>query len=118
MKISEHFDDSEFTCHCGCGQNVIHQELVDMLEAFRARVDKPIIVHCVNRCSQHNAVVGGVKNSLHREGMACDCHVKKMPIKELHAIALSSEDILTGGIGIYDWGIHVDVGAKKTWSEV
>ena len=32
MKLSEHFDDYEFTCKCGCGKNNVDQNLVNKLE--------------------------------------------------------------------------------------
>jgi uncharacterized protein YcbK (DUF882 family) len=115
MKISEHFDSSEWTCRCGCGQLIINTELVKMMERFRKRTGKPVIVHCVNRCENHNEKVGGEDNSKHLTGDACDFHVKGMPMKELHAVALSSEDILYGGIGIYEWGVHADTGKRRIW---
>ena len=115
MKLSKHFISEEWICKCGCGQCIVNGNLLKMAEAFRERVKKWMIVHCVNRCPEHNENVGGVKNSKHVKGEAMDFHVRKMPMKELHTIALSSEDILTGGVGIYDWGVHIDVGTKRIW---
>lgn len=117
MKLSKNFSTEEWVCKCGCGQLKINGELVDMMQKFRDRIGKPVVVHCVNRCPDHNAEVGGVQDSKHVDGKGCDFHVRGMSMKELHATALSSEDILTGGIGLYDWGVHADVGPKRTWDK-
>ena len=116
MKLSKNFSDIEWQCKCGCGQNIIHQELVDMMQKFRDLVKKPVIVHCVNRCQKHNdSLPHSVKNSQHVVGKACDFHVKGLTNPELHALVLTSEDIFTGGIGLYDWGCHVDIARKRQW---
>lgn len=48
--------------------------LVDnVLEPARERLGKPIIVNSGFRCPVHNAAVGGVTNSQHVRGEACDC---------------------------------------------
>lgn len=113
--ISKDFSMVEWQCRCSCGQSIIEADLVEMMQKFRDRVKKPVIVHCVNRCKEHNEKVGGVPKSLHIEGKACDFHVKGLTIPELHAIAITSEDIFTGGIGLYDTFVHVDIGSKRYW---
>jgi uncharacterized protein YcbK (DUF882 family) len=113
--LSKNMDTSEWICHCGCEQLLIKEKLVKMMQSFRDRIGSPLTIHCVNRCKAHNADVGGKENSLHLTGDACDFHAPKLKTKELHAIALSSEDILTGGIGLYDTFLHVDIGTKRLW---
>ena len=58
------------------------------------------------RCAAHNAEVGGVSDSQHLYGLAADLHSAASPA-QMKAVA---EDVMghTGGIGLYDWGIHVD----------
>ena len=58
------------------------------------------------RCAAHNAEVDGVANSQHLYGLAADLHSAASPA-QMKAVA---EDVMgrTGGIGLYDWGIHVD----------
>jgi len=85
------------------------------MQSLRDRIGSQIIVHCVNRCPDHNRHIGGEQNSRHLYGQACDFHAKHLTIPELHAFVLSSEDILTGGIGIYDTFVHVDIGSKRIW---
>ena len=72
MKLTEHFDSSEFRCKCGCGQGdwLMAPELVQALEELRELIGKPIIVNSAYRCPKHNAQVGGVANSYHTQGMA------------------------------------------------
>jgi len=114
--ISKNFSESEWKCSC-CKQCFIVPELVDMMQKFRDRVDMAIDVHCVNRCEKQNEKVGGVENSKHLKGEACDFHVPDLKIKRLHAEVLSSDDIFTGGIGLYDWGVHVDIGEKRIFDK-
>ena len=116
--VGKYFHEAEWECHCGCGQNEVHQELVDMMDALRAHVGKPVIVHCVNRCVRHNHNVGGHPNSYHIEGKACDFHVKGMSNRELHRICLElydANEIITGGWGQYSWGAHIDIANKRYW---
>jgi len=117
MKISNHFDTStdQIKCSCGCGQEIINEELFDILEDFRHYAgDKPIILHCVNRCKKHNAEIGGAKKSYHIIGSAGDFHIKGISIPELHKMALRYyyEVKRPIGLGLYDWGIHLDTSEK------
>ena len=56
----------------GIEENI--QALVsNVLEPARERLGKPIVVNSGFRCPVHNAAVGGVANSQHMRGEACDC---------------------------------------------
>jgi uncharacterized protein YcbK (DUF882 family) len=112
--ISKNFSEIEWQCKCGCRQMIIVPELVTAMQVFRNTIKKPVIVHCVNRCSQHNKNVGGVPNSRHIKGEACDFHVLGLPITELHDFVLGNNNLFNG-IGFYKWGCHVDVGLKRIW---
>jgi uncharacterized protein YcbK (DUF882 family) len=65
------------------------------------------------RCKTHNANVGGASGSQHLYGTAADIVVRGITPKQAAAYA---ETLLpnTGGIGIYSWGIHVDVRKTKS----
>lgn len=118
MKVSEHFSIDEIKCHCGCGQKNIDEVLYDILESFRTYAGNlPMITHCVNRCKSHNEKIGGISNSMHIKGHAWDGHIEGMSINRLHSIALQAykENILPGGLGLYQWGIHIDTGKKRKW---
>ena len=113
MKLSEHFDSSEFACKCGCGgMNKgagVNPRLVQGLEAMRQMCGCPLELSCAYRCPTHNAKVGGVWNSQHVYGEAADVQTPPgYTPSELYAIA---ERAGADGIGIYEWGVHVDVRA-------
>ena len=49
-----------------------------ILEPLRAKVNEPIIISSGYRCPQLNKAVGGVSNSQHMTGEACDIHLSDM----------------------------------------
>ena len=118
MKLSEHFDSSEFACKCGCGGlhngADINPRLVQVLERMRQKCGKPLTISSGYRCPEHNVAEGGVWNSQHVYGNAADVLTPEgMTVDELFAAAeMSGAD----GIGVYDWGVHVDVrGYAARW---
>ena len=122
MKLSEHFDSSEFQCPCGCGGNKIDQRLVNMLEAlFRLMDAKVIIVTSGYRCPTHSIRVGGSKDDAHTIGYAADIKVQKQDGSWYTAedIAEAAERLDFGGIGLMDGACHVDIrhlgGYKNTF---
>lgn len=115
----EFFSKKEFRCKCGgkyCNgyPAEIDLTMVRYADEIRRRIGKPIGVNSGLRCSQWNAIQGGVSNSQHRYGTAADLGKPSgVTVAEMAAIA---EDVIgnTGGIGIYSWGIHID--SRKTKS--
>lgn len=61
----------ECTCHCGCGRFNVGDDFLVKLQAFRLKLNKPLIINCIGRCIKHNKDVGGVSTSLHQ------CQTKK-----------------------------------------
>lgn len=114
---SEHFTNQELACH-HCGHNSTVKELVDMLEAVRAAVGKPVIVNDAYRCPTHNAEVKGALKSWHLLGMAADIQVEGMSARELESIARTVPSV--GGIGRDDKAnyVHVDVRQRHTDGQV
>lgn len=113
MKLSEHFDDSEFACHhCGSTGPGIDGELVQLLEAIREHFNEPIRIMSGYRCQDHNRAVGGAKSSQHLLGTAADIQIKGASPKLVATIA---EQLLgnKGGIGVYPTFTHVDVRRNK-----
>ena len=119
----EFFDREEFRCQCGgkyCnGFPVEPQEkLVRTIDEIRRRLGVPVSIVDAGgsgvRCRTHNANVGGAVNSLHITGNAADLHSSKSP-QEMRRVA---EEVLgsTGELGIYNWGIHVGIGAYSRFS--
>lgn len=110
---SVHFSEKELSCRCGCGLNNVTPKLLALAEKVRSLLKEPMIVHCACRCKKHNADVGGSPTSKHLTGQAMDFHCAHLPplviynviVKAWHNGKLS----LLGGVGVYDWGIHIDV---------
>ena len=116
----KYFKREEFRCKCGgkyCDGFPAEPDrgLVRELDTLRARIGHPLIVNSGIRCKKHNAAVGGAAASQHLYGTAADISCEKVTPAKLQAMAVK---LLpgTGGIGIYDWGIHFDVRkAKARW---
>ena len=112
-KDIRYFKRAEFRCPCGrCGGFPVEpqESMVRTVDEIRYRLGIPISIVDGGgsgvRCAAHNAEVGGVANSQHLYGLAADLHSAASPA-QMKAVA---EDVMgrTGGIGLYDWGIHVD----------
>lgn len=118
--MSEHFKESEFSCHCGCGQRQVSPHLLDGLEELREIIDKPIKVLSGVRCKKQNAKVQGAADSRHLTGCAADI-TADIPLVDLFRAASSVMFFFAGGIGIYPGGnfLHVDVrDARARWGYV
>lgn len=120
---SKHFSEKELSCKC-CGLNNVTPELLELAEVCRAILDVPMIVHCASRCPKHNAEVGGVENSTHIQGKAMDFHAKGLSHSAVYKVLRDWHSMgrlpLLGGIGLYDWGVHIDTGKAtdghlRTW---
>ena len=118
-----YFTRDEFRCQCNgkyCNGFPVEPEekMVRTVDEIRHRLGIPIGIVTSGgsgvRCSKHNAEVGGVYNSEHLYGRAADLHSSASPAK-MKAVA---EEVMgnTGGIGLYDWGIHVDTGKYSRWN--
>jgi len=74
--------------------------------------DKPIKVGSAYRTRRHNRAVKGARNSQHIEGTALDLHCpSRIGLFGFLEVVLwiAHEDGIIRGIGVYPWGIHVDV---------
>ena len=124
-KDIRYFRREEFRCTCPrCGGFPVEPEetMVRVVDEIRHRAGVPIFIVDSGgsgiRCKEHNAEVGGVPNSEHLYGCAADLH-SQLPPAELYRIAdgVTAELIPgRGGIGLYRWGIHVDVGKYSRWN--
>lgn len=68
----KYFKKDEFICKCGCGLNNIDLKLVKILDEIREYFGKPCIITSGCRCTTYNKKVGGIANSKHVQGKACD----------------------------------------------
>lgn len=65
------FSPQEIACK-GTGRVKIDPASMDALQALRTRLGKPLIITSAYRSPEHNAAVGGAKNSQHLYGKAFD----------------------------------------------
>jgi uncharacterized protein YcbK (DUF882 family) len=113
MNLSPHFKESEFTCHCGCGDSSVSPKLIALLELIRDKSgEKAVTIVSGKRCKKHNEAVGGAKNSQHVLGDAADIRISGIEprdvgelVRGIHARNLAH----IGGIGQYKTFVHVDV---------
>lgn len=117
--VTIHFDRSEFRCHDGTEypREWLLDRLVPLcvvLEVIReACGGRPITILSGYRSPQHNAEVGGAKQSQHMEGRAADITVDGMAPSDVHAQILELFNAgkleKLGGLGLYDSWVHLDV---------
>lgn len=111
MKITTHFDTSEFRCNCG--KEGINNELVERLERLFAAIgaDK-IIISSGYRCPDCSVKVGGYRNDMHTKGGAADLVVYKngKPMNSFAVAAIAEDLSLFNGIAVIDDNyVHLDI---------
>lgn len=112
-KLSANFKVKEFACEDGSDVVFISDGLVQVLQAIRSHFGRTTNVNSGYRTPAHNKKVGGEEYSQHLYGLAADIEVKGIKPKTVAAYA---EKLLPnmGGIGIYSWGVHIDVRKTKS----
>lgn len=113
MKVSEHFDRSEFECSCGCGFATVDIELLKVLEVVRKKFNSPITITSACRCPEYNSEIGGAYGSKHKQGIAADIVVKDVSPDEVYRF-IDAHMPRKGGLGMYSKFTHVDVRQKKS----
>lgn len=114
VKVAENFNSTEFDCNgvdC-CNETKISPRLVEILQNIRDHFGNQVIINSAFRCDEHNKNVGGVENSRHTKGDAADIVVKNVAPLD---VAKYCEKIGVKGIGLYDWGCHVDTREEKSF---
>ena len=111
-KLSANFQVREFACADGSDAVVVSPALVEILQKIRTHFGVPVDVNSGFRTGSHNRKVGGAEYSFHLYGTAADIAVRGVDPKTVYAYA---ETLLgnRGGLGLYGWGIHVDVRPEK-----
>ena len=129
-QLTTNFARSEFRCrgkNCCGGSAPVEFGLViglqlmrDQLEAFAGR-PVSLSLSCGFRCLKHNRrpEVGSDDASEHPKGRAADVPLPDgVTIEQLIEAALIVPNFEHGGIGVYDWGVHVDDrGRKARWDK-
>lgn len=115
--LTKNFSRKEFRCKCGrkkCDAAPLDERLVAALQALRDMIGHPLTVTSGCRCRWHNnQQPDASRNSKHLEGIAADITCAALSPVELRRFAEAVPAFDKGGIGIYDWGIHVDVRGKR-----
>lgn len=107
MRLSKNFKSKEFRCKCGCGKEDINPSLIVILQMLRVYLDKPIKISSGLRCEEYNEKVGGVKNSQHVLGNACDIQIDGIePIFIFNLLNKLFPKSL--GLGVYNTFVHID----------
>lgn len=115
-QLSANFKVKEFACEDKSDPIFVAPKLVTVLQKIRTHFGKSVKINSGYRTASHNKKVGGAAYSQHLYGMAADIKVTGVAPKEVAAYA---ETLLknTGGIGIYDTFVHVDVREiKSRWN--
>lgn len=113
MKISKNFSRIEFACKCGCGQDTVDSELLNILQSVRDKFG-PVVITSANRCEAHNAKEGGSKNSQHLRSRAADIQLRNVAYQDV--VDFIAEKFPNTGIGTYSGFIHVDSrGVRARW---
>lgn len=123
MRLTKNFYKSEFDSKDGAEMpkevfdNIL--KVAIQLQQLRDFLGKPIKVNSGYRSPEHNASIGGVKNSRHVLGQAADIKVKGIKPKKLYGIIenlINQGDMLQGGLGLYKTFVHYDIrGYRARW---
>ena len=86
----ENFGRDEFRCKCGgkyCDgfPHEPQEAMVRLAQGARTHFGRPAIIISGLRCVQHNANEGGVENSQHIYGEACDIQIPGISASDLRA---------------------------------
>lgn len=112
--ISDNFSRYEMACKCGCGFDTVDYELIPILEKVRVWKGTGYSPTNVCRCIEHNEQVQFEADenyapysskSQHLFGRAADIR------DENPGLLYDFPDNLYPdryGIGVYDWGVHID----------
>lgn len=111
-KLSTNFKVKEFACTDGSDPIFIDSNLVNVLQKIRTHFGKSVTITSAYRTPGRNKAVGGQTYSQHLYGKAADIKVKGVTPK---TVAAYVEKIIpkSGGIGIYNSFVHVDVRSTK-----
>ncbi len=112
------FGPDEFKCACGCGGDV-QDELKHKVQAVRNELcaylgrDAQICVTSGFRCPPQNAREGGVPDSLHQYGEACDIYTPGMSDEMVDTIAqIAHNNDLKCGTYYTQQFVHVQLGGS------
>jgi uncharacterized protein YcbK (DUF882 family) len=107
-----HFTPAGIACR-GSGDIVVVPAFLDLLEALRDKLARPLTINCAYRSPLHNARVGGAPLSEHKFGKAADIALGGIHKADLIAAARA---VGFTGLGVnYSTFLHVDIGPRRQW---
>lgn len=116
MQLTRNFKLSEFECKSGAimPDTVLMEvkKLANQLQIIRDFIQQPIYINSGYRCKEHNAKIGGVKNSKHILGQAADMRVDNVSPADLYEAIenlIKFNHIFEGGLGVYQTFTHYDI---------
>ena len=113
-QITPHFKVREFACSDGSDPVFISQPLAELLENIRVHFGAAVHIHSGYRTVSFNASLkNSSKKSQHCNGLAADLHVDGHTHQEVYNYACQLL-VDHGGVGLYSWGVHIDVRANKS----
>ena len=123
MQLTKNFKKEEFDSKDGAEMPKDVLENIKLLAKYvqliRNEVGVPLVINSGYRSPQHNAKVGGVKNSYHVQGKAGDLKPKGITSKQLYDVIIKlikGGFIYNGGVGLYDTFVHYDIGCQgRRW---
>lgn len=100
----------------GEGELLVDEYALDMLQALRDRLGKPLILTSAYRSPAHNRKVGGAKASKHMEGIAFDV---RMENHDPQAFEAAARAVGFTGFGYYPKSgfMHIDTAAPRSWGK-
>ena len=66
LMITKNFSVNEMKCHCGCGEDSMDMDFMDILQGIREDMQRPLSISSGARCIKHNMRVSSTgKNGPH-----------------------------------------------------
>jgi uncharacterized protein YcbK (DUF882 family) len=119
IQLSEHFELGEFDCHDGeeCPAELLpnlQKLVIDVLQPVRYRWRGPLVIVSGYRTPEHNAKVGGARQSTHLTAEGAD--IRPLAPSNLKSFDLCVEEMVgkgrlpsLGGYGKYKGWLHLDI---------
>lgn len=101
---ADHFGPDAFKCEDGCGTGDVKQELKDKMNKVWDILGVQLNITSGYRCPAVNEAVGGVPDSLHMTGEACDVQADDRSQEFLDKMAAAGQSVGLGTIRYYGSG--------------
>ena len=108
MMITKNFSVDEMMCHCGCGEDSMDMDFMDILQNIREDMNRPLKISSGVRCAKHNSIVSSTGSN--------GPHVPRKEGTKASDILISGADALRfvdiarkhgiSGVGISQRGPH------------